>query len=50
MLTKSSIGVPQVTLVNKAISVLVHDGEGLKRNDRGAVAITKKNIQLKLMV
>lgn len=27
--TKSSKGVPQIVLVNEAISVLVHDGEGL---------------------
>ena len=28
--TKSSKSVPQIILVNEAISVLVHDGEGLR--------------------
>lgn len=32
VLTKSSVGVPQVTLINEAVSVLVHDSEGLKTN------------------
>lgn len=48
VLTKSSVGVPQVTLINEAVSVLVHDGEGLKEK---IIAREKlKGIQLKLMV
>lgn len=44
--TKSSEGVPQIILVNKAISVLVHDCEGL-RSEQGEsfmVLVLKKVI------